>query len=109
MAVTARNDFENVYIDENGWIPVSDMLPEEGQECFVWFSNEGISPKRSWCYTKFYDDRFCDVDCVTHWRPVFKEPKKEIVDVDIREIIRICDENIATIVIALERLKSCQH
>ncbi len=71
-----------MYQDKNGWTPLSEGLPNDGQECFVWYESE-IGD--SWCYTKFLNESFDHVNHVTHWRPIFCSPIKK------------------------KRSKSCQH
>ncbi len=57
--------------DKNGWISVCEHLPEQGQECFVFYKNI----ETSWSFTKYSDECFLDVTGVTHWRPIFKDPE----------------------------------
>jgi len=100
-----------MYQDENGWTPLSEGLPDEGEACFVWFENKCAYDQRSWCYTKYYADSFCDVDGVTHWRPAFEAPIKQIkqsVSLEIEACLKLCEETIKTLNAALERVKLCQ-
>lgn len=62
-----------MYQDKNGWTPLIHGLPEDGEECFVWYADpNGLD---SWCFTKYNNESF-DVSDVTHWRPIFKPPIK---------------------------------
>ncbi len=63
-----------MYQDKNGWTPLSDGLPEDGEECFVWYLKSFDGP--GWCYTRYIDEKFDSVIGVTHWRPTFKPPIK---------------------------------
>jgi hypothetical protein len=67
-----------MYHDKNGWIPISKSLPEEGDECFVFFKNwHGAD---TWCFTIYFNEKFDSVENVSHWRPSFDDPVKEKED-----------------------------
>ncbi len=63
-----------MYQDKNGWTPVSEGLPDDGQEVFCWYESE-IGD--SWCYTRYLEDGFDSISNVTHWRPIFKLPVRK--------------------------------
>ena len=60
----------------NGWIPVSDRLPEEGGEDYLVIINGIISIGlfRS-DHNKFHSEIHNDFDKVTHWQPLPKLPE----------------------------------
>jgi hypothetical protein len=67
-----------MYQDKNGWTPLCEGLPNDGQECFVWFKNDLIMHSPSWCFTVYTIVDNFGVNGVTHWRPVFGKPIKKV-------------------------------
>lgn len=59
---------------EMKWIPVTERLPEQGQEVIV-YNGGGLEPK-VFCYL-FWNPNYDNWARVTHWMPL-PEPPKEV-------------------------------
>lgn len=56
------------------WIPVTERLPEQGQEVIVY--DGGVLKPKVFCYL-FWDKNFDNWARVTHWMPLPEPPKEE--------------------------------
>ena len=56
------------------WIPVTERLPEQGQEVIVY--DGGVLKPKVFCYL-FWDKHYDNWARVTHWMPL-PEPPKEV-------------------------------
>ena len=59
--------------EERRWIPVTEMLPEQGQEVIVY--DGGVLKPKVFCYL-FWDKDFDNWARVTHWMPLPEAPKE---------------------------------
>ena len=62
-----------MYQDKNGWTPISEALPIDGEDCFVWYIEDDFEVEENWDYCNFLDGHF-NISGVTHWRPIFNPP-----------------------------------
>ena len=61
------------FIPRNRWIPVTERLPEQGQEVIVY--DGGVLKPKVFCYL-FWDKHFDSWARVTHWMPLPEAPKE---------------------------------
>ena len=58
---------------EMKWIPVTERLPEQGQEVVVY--DGGVIKPKVFCYL-FWDKNFTSWTRITHWMPLPEPPKE---------------------------------
>lgn len=72
------NENQAKYIESLGalpvWIPVTERLPEQGQEVIVY--DGGVLKPKVFCYL-FWNPNYDNWARVTHWMPLPEPPKEE--------------------------------
>ena len=70
-----KNGYEKGYkAGKPKWIPVSERLPEPGQEVIVYAG--GVLDPVVYAY-HFWNKDYCSFQHITHWMPLPEPPKEE--------------------------------